>query len=667
MKKTPLILLLLALSTAFTIHIIHEKLSGARWDMTQEKLFSLTEGTHQILEKMNTEKVKPVSIKLYFSETSGKMLPQFIKNFINYADYTHNLLKEYERYANGKLNVLRIDPVTDSDAEQAAKDAGLEGKPINQHGDQFFFGLVFETKTGSKDVIPFLWPEKQETLEYDISQALYHLLWPQKKRIAVMSSLEVLSEDNPYYQQMLAMQGKAPTESWAMFQMLQEQAEVTLLDPETDTIAPEEYDLLLLVHPKALSKKQQWAIDEWVVRGGRTLVFVDPYCVQDKPPQNPQNPMAAYNYKPESEFSAFLEQWGLERVADQFAVDYTLAVKRPVAQGGLPKKVLVDLMTSPDNRSQVFNNDSTLFTPGVLKAKENAPGTLTPLVQTTPQGNQLTIEPGFGFGGQAGLHFTDFNQPEKLLQAFSEGSQPVVFAYQIQGKMPSLFPEGVTFSAVTPQRPEGLPPGIELPPEEGAEMVTKEPLSDDLKGEASIIVFADVDFLSDIFAFQKTFLGTMASNDNHKIVLNAVDFLLGAQELMNVRSKASIQRPFERFDAIEAEADLASLSRENELREEIQRFQEEVRNKQSQATTQNASLMQKKLQDDVDALNDKIRLAERELKDIRKAKRQALASEIAWIRFTTLWMMPILVFALGIGLFLRRKSQEKLAKGGGMS
>jgi hypothetical protein len=134
-----------------------------------------------------------------------------------------------------------------------------------------------------------------------------------------------------------------------------------------------------------------------------------------------------------------------------------------------------------------------------------------------------------------------------------------------------------------------------------------------------------------------------------------------------VRSKASIQRPFERFDAIEAEADLASLSRENELREEIQRFQEEVRNKQSQATTQNASLMQKKLQDDVDALNDKIRLAERELKDIRKAKRQALASEIAWIRFTTLWMMPILVFALGIGLFLRRKSQEKLAKGGGMS
>ncbi|PIE01700.1 MAG: hypothetical protein CSA81_10535 [Acidobacteria bacterium] len=672
--KSIITLVLLALCGLFLTHFLYNKTRGARLDFTADNLYSLTNGTHEILEKMRSEGVKPVDVTLYFSEDTGKKLPQFIKNFISYADYVRSLLGEYERYSDGKILFHYVDPVTDTDEAQDAADDGLEGKPINQHGDMFYFGIVFKTQTGSKAVIPFLWPEKQETLEYEISKTLYRLLWPKKKRIGIISSLEVLTDNNPYYQQLMAYQGKQAKDSWISMKLMEEEYDLSRIDKESDHISHDEYDLVMVVHPRSLSTKQLWALDEWIVTGGNALIFLDPYCLQDQAPQDPQNPMAAYNYKPSSNLKKLMDKWGIKREEDEFIADYNLAVKRPVQQNGPAQKVIVDLQVTQDSRDAVFDKDSPIFkgvntvrffTAGSLTVTDEEKAEFTPLVTMTSDAGLLKVKPGLPYGGDPNeLKYLDFNRPGKLMDNYSSAGKPVVMSYLIQGKLDSAFPEGAEFAASTPEPPAGLPPGVELPPEEGAEMVKKEAVAEDARAESVVLIFADVDFISDIFAYQKTFLGTVANGDNHKVLLNSLDFLMGAKELMDVRAKATIKRPFKRFDAIEAQADKETLDREKQIRADIERFQKEVRDKQSQATKQNASLLQKKVRDDVNQINEKIRNAEKELYEIRKNKRSRLEGEETMVKAITMWMMPLLVLAMGLFLFFRRRAKDYRVKGG---
>jgi ABC-type uncharacterized transport system involved in gliding motility auxiliary subunit len=198
-----------------------------------------------------------------------------------------------------------------------------------------------------------------------------------------------------------------------------------------------------------------------------------------------------------------------------------------------------------------------------------------------------------------------------------------------------------------------------MPPAEDAEMITKDPVPEDQRAEASVLVFSDVDLISDQIAYQQSLFGPMAANDNHKLLLNAVDFLLGAQELMNVRSKSSIARPFVLFDEIEEQAEAKTLEREKALRAEVDQFSEQMQEKQRELSQRNAALFQKTIQDEVDSLNQRITEANGELREIRKQRRAALESEEAWVRFTIMWLMPILVLVLGIVLYVRLKLRQR--------
>jgi ABC-type uncharacterized transport system involved in gliding motility auxiliary subunit len=263
-------LTLIALATVFAIHVIAQNAEHVRLDMTADDLYSLSDGTLAILEKMREEGVKPIEIKLFFSETAGKTLPRFVKQFITYESYLESLLKELEVAGQGKIKVSFFDPVPDSDEAQDAEEYGLDGKPINQEGDVFFFGLVLETQTGSRDKIEFLWPNQQETVEYEIVKRLHGLIWPTRKRVGVLAGLEVLSEaEDPYMRQVLAAQGRSPRDSWISMQLLQEQYEVSRIDSDTDHISTDEYDLVIVAHPKNLGKRVLWALDEWVQRSLR--------------------------------------------------------------------------------------------------------------------------------------------------------------------------------------------------------------------------------------------------------------------------------------------------------------------------------------------------------------------------------------------------------------
>ncbi len=682
-------IVLVALAVIFGLHVFTRVAEDVRADFTADNLFSLSEGTDDILTKLKQEGVQPLDVTLYFSETTGKTLPKFIKDFITYNRYLRALLKEYALASGGKIEVSFVDPVPDSDEAQDAADYGLDGKPINQHGDLFYFGLVIQTRTGSKDVIDFLWPAEQEAVEYEITKRIHRLIWPTKKRVGVLSSLEVMSDSsNPYMAQILAAQGKQPKESWLAMKLLEESFEVSKIETTTDHIAHGDYDLVVIVHPKDLPARALWALDEWVATGGNLLVFVDPYALDDAPPQDPQQPWLAMQYKPASNLDPLLAAWGIERVEDRIAADFDLAVSRATSRLGGAERQLYDL--SFDARSLAETTaeghpivqglaDLRFFIAGSLATIDSggddaAAGddaeasiedgiTRVPLITTTAKGN--TIEVVAGFGGDGALVFNDLSDVGKVQDRFREGTKPVVLAYLLQGQLPSAYPEGTRIPAgAPPAPPPGLPPGVQMPPQDSGEMVEKAPVAEDQRQPASVVVVADVDFIGDRVAFQSSLFGVQAANDNHKVLLNAADYLLGSQELMKVRAKKTIRRPFTRFDDIEAAADRETLERERELRAEIERFEGELQEKNSSLGSGNAALFQKQVQDEVDQLNERIRGKERELRDIRLAKRESLEGEEARVRFATLWLMPSLVLAFGLALFVRRKNRDAQARGG---
>ena len=682
---------LVAWIAVFGIHALSRLAEDARLDLTQDDLYSLSDGSQEILEKMHEEGVKPIDVRLYYSETAGKSLPKFVKDFVNYEKYMQALLREYARASEGKIKVQFIDPVPDSDDAQDARDFGLDGKPINQHGDLFFFGLVLQTQTGSRDLIDFLWPNQQETVEYEITKRIHNLIWPTRKRIGVMSSLEVVSDaSNPYMAQILAAQGKRPGDSWIAMKLLEESYEVSKIDADTDEIPRDEYDLVIVVHPKNFNDRQLWALDEWITRGGNALIFLDPYALEDRPPQDPQQPWAAYQYDPSSDLGPLLAEWGLELQPGVVAADFDLAVSRPVARGGAAERLVVDLQIDEEHRDETLDTghpvlqgltDLRFFIAGVLApatgegegedgdgedggedGSQNGGGNgsieRTPLITTTAKGNTLAIQAGFP--ADDALVFLDVNNPGKLRDHFQPGDEPVVLAYLVHGRLGPMFPGGADVPGPTPGPPPGLPPGIQLPPQESDEVIHKDPVLAEEYAEATVMVFADVDFISDQVAFQNSPFGALAVNDNHKVLLNAVDYLFGSEELMKVRSKKTIRRPFTLFDEIEQEADRRSLEREKTLREDIARFEDELRQKQGAAS--NEALFKKQVQDDVDNLNEKIAEANRELFEIRKAKRAALEGEEARVRLATLGTTPLLVLVLGLFLFFRRRRRDAEAR-----
>ncbi len=699
-------LALIGLMTVLGIHVANEWFDGVRVDLTGDDLYSLTDGTHAILDRMQEEGVKPLDIRLYFSETTGKTLPKFVKDFIGYERYLRSLLGEYERAAAGKIEVEWIDPLPDSDAADRAADDGLDGKLINQEGDLFYFGLAFETQTGSQEVIEFLWPQEQQNIEYEISRTIHGLLWPTRQRVGVLSSLEVFGgAQDPFMAQMLAAQGRTPSQKWILVQVLEDLYEVTQVAADVDEISRDDHDLLVVIHPKSLPDKTLFAIDQWVAGGGATLVFLDPYALGDTPPQNPQQPWQALQYQPASNLAPLLDAWGLELLDNRFAADFELAARRPMSQFGSAESVVIDLMMNANQHDDVLDADNPMlrglsdlrfFLAGVLRetggaadsgdseaagetadgeqladagdAGEDADGggeedaateaaddgvERRALITTTAAGNVLEVLPGFG-GGE-GLAYTDLNDGAKLRDAFSPGEEPLVLAYALRGRLPTAFPDGVEYPDREAERPPNLPPEIEVPPADNVEIIRRDPLPEEERAEAAVVVFADVDFVHDQVAFLQNPFGIIqAQNDNHKVVLNSIDFLLGSPDLMAVRAKSGVSRPFLRFDEIEARAELDTLDRERQIREEIETFQEELREKQGEITQRDAALFERKLQDEVDELNERILEANRELRDIRKGRREALEREESLVRFAVIGWMPIAVLLVGLYRARRR-------------
>ncbi|MBT4761796.1 MAG: GldG family protein [Bdellovibrionaceae bacterium] len=631
MKKNKTNLIIIAFSILSMIFMIHiGSIIGGKLkvDFTEENLFTLSDGSKAILKQLTS----PLKATLYYSKTAANKGSEGIKTFNLYSEYINSLLKEYAANSRNNLKLEFVDPRPDTKEEEAAVAAGLKRFNLTE-SETYIFGLVIENESGNKKIIEFFDPAGQENIEYNITKLIYSINNPRKKTIGVLSSLPVLQEDvSPYMMQMMQMQGRKVERSWIFTQLLKEFFTLKKINTEVESI--EAVDALLIIHPKGFSEKTLWAIDQYVMDGGSVLALVDPNAITDT--TSPANPMQGPKAS-SSDLNRISRQWGVELIDNQYAGDKYLTGKGRFSANSAPARILPLLNCNQkctsvhkDAISSQLSNLMLIY-PGAFKKVDFIKDvSITPILTTTDKGNTYTAE---GY---------EFSNPAALWEKFSEGTKPLVLGYKIIGKFKSAYPTGITVDVDNKDKKSN----VKTKTLTGLTASTK---------EAAIIMFSDVDFIHDQFAFKQNMFGTSISNNNSTLVMNALESLAGSKNLMSVRSKGKLNRSFDVIDKIEFEADQRTKNKVTLISGRIQKFQKELNmlgraaNENNIALIQNESIRKKK------QLNRAIAKLKSELREAKREGRESIEIIGKRLQYINTLLIPMILVFIGFGIYRRRQ------------
>jgi ABC-2 type transport system permease protein len=612
-------------------------------DITGQHLYTLSEGTRSILARLN----QPITIKLFYSKTSAMKAPDAIRHYNDYYYFVRQVLEEYVAEGNGMVKLQIIDPRPFSDDEQEAMRYGLKKFNITED-ESYFFGMIVRTPFGATRTIEFFTPDRQNFVEYDISYAIDSAISRKKTKIGVLSSLPVMGDQvTGYMAQMMRLQGRQPMPPWVFVRELQKRYDVQIISTDIEEIPG--IDLLLIVHPKDLPEKTLFAIDQFLLKGGRAVILVDPYCLQDQP--SPQARAQGVMPTQSSDLNRLLRTWGLEMPADTFAGDESLAMKVTLRQGESPQKLigLLNLVPGDFNKDNIITadlNQVRIFFGGVLREiGKDTQIHLVPLLNTTDRGNSWKPDSPFELRGL---------DAKVLMRHFTPGSKPVYIAYMITGRFPSSFPDGVDVPVNSEGKKEeaGNPEKQQEPSETKHLSGLKEASSD-----AAVVVFADVDFISDPFAYQESFFGTTKVGDNSALFFNAIENLLGSTDLIAIRSRGNYQRPFTLVDKIEREAESETAQEEARINAQIEEFQKELSRVVSDARKKGERVIDaSELAGAKADLELKIHEAKVRLRQVQNKRRERIERLGLTLRNMNMLLAPvvILIFAIILGIHRSR-------------
>ncbi len=618
-----------------------------RADITDQKIYTLSDGTKAILSGIK----QPITLKLFYTKTAAMKAPDQIRFFNNYFAFVQALLQEYAQNANGNIRLEVIDPRPYSEEEMAAIRYGLKRFSITEE-ENFFFGLVLQTQFGTTKIIEFFTPDRQQFVEYDISYLIDTAMTRQKQRIGILSALPVMG-DSEYMMQMMRMQNQQPKQKWGFVAHLEQKYEVSSIP--TDTKKIENIDILMVVHPKDLAEQTQFAIDQFVLGGGRAVVILDPHSVIDQP--DPMSRMQGAMPTPASNLPTLLTAWGLEMPENTFAGDRELAVVGSTAQDRRPERLLSILKLQ--GAKGCFNADSVVSAnlseiavmfPGALKKTPVDGLTYTPLLQTTAKGNTWTVSNAYE------LMMPDYAE---FMRRFRDGTEPVAIGYSVTGTFKTAFPNGIQVSVETPNHEQGDPDEKETETPEQAAMETVTGLTEAAEPGA-VVVLADVDMFADGVAYQRSFFGLQAVGDNSALLMNILDDLAGSANLISVRSRGNFKRPFTRVDAIEANADAETAEEEAKIVAQIKGFEQQLNEKirsldgDNKGELINQAIISEKKEIELQLLD-----AEKRLRDVKMKKREQIEGLMVKMRnFCTLpgpALTLLIAVALGVHRSIRRR------------
>ncbi len=592
-----------------------------RWDATEDNLYSLSEGSQNLLDNLKN----PVNIKVFYSKSLVNIPPAFN----TYANQVIDFLSEYQYYAKGKISLEIFDPRPDSEEEDWAKRYGIKGINLST-GDTFYMGLV-ATSLDQEYAIPFLDPAGEERLEYELTRIISRVQSAKKQKVGVISTLPVFGAPSPT----MNMQ-QVSAEPWLFIEQLKETYDVTEIKTDAETI-PDDLDLLLIIHPKGFSESIEYAIDQYILHGGNALVCVDPFATMD---QSRQQTKA-------SSMKRFFSAWGISMETGKAVIDFDFPTRLRGQNNQIESNpAWLSLQQEAFNQNALVTSqiESVLFPiAGALKKKSDSGYEYETLIESSA--NSMLQE---AFMVQFGT--------KHIRSEFQPSIDTYDLAVRIRGKFKTSFPDG------SPENKENL---------ESSEKKDKKPAEandESLKegiDQATVILVADTDFLWDQYYVQKqNFLGhilTRMFNDNLNFFLNSVEMLAGGDNLISIRSRGSFDRPFTTVQMLEKKAQAQWLDREKELERRVEETNRKLQELQGQKDASQKFIMSEEQEAEIQRFEEEKQRIKRELKLVRRHLRSEIEALGMTVKFVNIFLMPILVSMAGIGyaLYQRKKSINK--------
>ena len=632
--------LIIAVVLFVSINIIAGKtLRSSRLDLTEAQLFTLSDGTREILSTLE----EPVTLRFYLSRSLATGLP----GVNTYASRVRELLEAYQRESGGNITLQNVDPEPFSEEEDRAVAYGLRGIPLDDEAATLYFGLVASGSTNQEQVIPFFSPSRERFLEYDVTRLLYSVVHPEKPTVGLLSTLPI-SGPSPM-ERMRGVGGPA----WMVVEQIQEAFEVIPLE-STIMSVPENVDVLMLVHPKQLPDATRYAIDQFVMNGGRALVFVDPNAETD-PGTSGDMMMRGMMGGPPSRASNpkdLLASWGVSMADDEVVGDLSVAVRVRTQQEG--RLVTIDYPMWMNLGAQAFSTEDivtanlgavTIASPGHLQPVEGSEVVVTPLIRTGENAALFPVE-----------RVQNFADPQALLQDYKPAGKRFTLAARLTGPAKSAFADG--------------PPPA--PKKEGEEAAadTQAPAGHlaQSKGAINVVVVADVDMLADQFWVQvQELMGSriaVPTAANGPMTLNALDNLTGSSSLIDIRSRGSYLKPFTVVDNLRREADVKFREKEQQLISRLEQAEQSLRELENEKQGEDAPVLSaEQRQELIDFRKERLQIR-KELREVRRSLRSDIERLESNVKFVNVAMMPILIALVGIVVAvmrLRRRRRSLLA------
>ncbi|HEX3395529.1 MAG TPA: Gldg family protein [Steroidobacteraceae bacterium] len=616
-------LILLAVLFLGVVMLSNVGLRGMRLDLTQNKLYTLSSGTQQVLRELK----EPVDLYLYFSrDVAAKQSPLILP----YAARVREFLEEIAARADGKIRLHVIDPQPFSDDEDRAAEFGLQALPADNGGDSLYFGLAGTNSTDGRSSIPSFQADREVFLEYDVAKLIQELGTPKKPVIGLYSSIGLQGQFNPQTGQM--------GEPWPIYTQLQQLFTVRSLNSDFDHI-DKDVDVLMLVHPKQLPPKSLYAIDQFVMRGGRVLLMVDPDAGADISGQNPGNPLAAAMANHASDLQPLLAAWGVDYDATKVIGDLGrgLEVRTNAATGPVRHIGILGLRQADMDRKDVVTSSLesiNLATVGSLAQRAGAKTAFEPLLMSSTNAEPLPAQ-----------RFNGLVDPATLRDGFKSTGIRYTIAARVTGPVDSAYPNGPP-----DQKPVAGPPIAHL---------TKS------STPANIVVIADTDMLMDyLWVQQRQFLGqrvAQAFANNGDLIANILDNLSGSSALISIRGRASFSRPFERIDALKRQADERLRAKAMELQSELQQTESKLTELQTKRNDQNSIMLSPEQEAELKRFTAEKTRVRKELRETQRGLDvdiNRLGSELKVINIA---IAPLIVAIAGVVILSMRRRRRTAA------
>ena len=618
----------LALILLFAVNIFSNvTMRPFQLDLTENKLFTVSQGTRDIIKGID----EPIVLRLFFTKAMGEGNPGHVQRFVRVKE----LLERYANLSDGEIRLELLDAAPFSPAEDKAVAFGLTGVPYNEAGDLGYFGLVGTNSTDDVQTVQYFSADRENFLEYDLSKVIYRLTNPKKKVVGLISSLPIGGAGT-----MPGQEGPP----WPIMQTVRDFFEVKPLPPYVDRI-PDDVDVLWIVHPRGFDDHALYAIDQFVLKGGRALVFVDPVFESAA-----RIGASAISGGTRSHMNRLLNAWGLEMVPDKVAGDLDAARRvRVKHEGRIAVADYVAWLTlGPGNLdlNDAITGDIkklSLGTPGILQSLGKPGIKIAPLMTTGLRSMAIDSRK---FMGQTDV--------VDLFRNFQPSNHRLMLAARATGIAKTAFPNGL--------------PKVSVPTAGGNTKAAAQAQPAQLteaKTPINVIVVADVDMLHDQFwadVQNQNGQETLVPNANNvDFVINALDNLTGSSALIQLRGRSNVDRPFYLIQRIRQDAEQRFRKKEEQLQQKLAQARSQMEAIMDRNTRDNRVTLAPDQRAELNSFRKEMLTVRRELRDVQHALRTNLDELEDWLKFLNIAAIPLLLVAGVIVVSIYRRSRRRPA------